>query len=197
MDLSPAQCATLMDLARTAIRRALSGEYPPAPPADHFHEPALLQPAGCFVSLHSLHGRRLRGCVGRLDATLALAEAVRATALGVLDDPRFSHCPVCLDELELLDLEISVVSPSRPVEQPLDFEPLEHGIYLTIGERAGCFLPQVARETGWGREQLLARLCTEKMGLPADRWREPVARLSVFTTLTIGPEPFIRPESMT
>jgi AMMECR1 domain-containing protein len=131
-----------------------------------------------------------------LDATLSLAEAVRVTAIGVLDDPRFGHCPVCLDELELLELEISVVSPLQPVEHPLDFDLMEHGIYLTIGQRSGCFLPQVARETGWSREQLLARLCSEKMGLPANGWREPRARLSVFTTLTIGPEPFVLPGSM-
>jgi len=39
-------------------------------------------------------------------------------------------------------------------------------IYLTLNGRSGVFLPQVARETGWRRDQLLDRLCTEKDGLP-------------------------------
>src|SRR5437764_842590 len=36
---------------------------------DPLADAALVQPAGCFVTLHTLRGRRLRGCVGRLDAT--------------------------------------------------------------------------------------------------------------------------------
>jgi AMMECR1 domain-containing protein len=48
----------------------------------------------------------------------------------------------------------------------------------------------VARETGWTREQLLSRLCVEKMGLPADAWKLPGAKLQVFTTSVVGPEPF-------
>jgi len=68
---------------------------------------------------------------------------------------------------------------------------LNEGIYLTFGESgAGCFLPQVARETGWSKEQLLDRLCVEKMGLLASAWHDPRAKLFVFTTLEIGPEPF-------
>src|SRR5947199_283867 len=60
---------------------------------------------------------------------------------------------------------------------------------LALHAQAGCFLPQVARETGWGREQLLERLCVEKMGLPAASWRSPHAKLQTFTTIIIGPEP--------
>ena len=40
------------------------------------------------------------------------------------------------------------------------------------------------------REQLLERLCVEKMGLPAASWRSPHAKLQTFTTIIIGPEPF-------
>jgi AMMECR1 domain-containing protein len=127
---------------------------------------------------------------------MPLLRTLRSTALSVLDDPRFRHCPVCLDELCRLELEISVVSPLSPAGHPLDFEPVRHGIYLTIGRRSGCFLPQVAQETGWGHEQLLDRLCTEKMGLAASAWRNGEACLSVFTTVTIGPEPFIPTGSM-
>ena len=113
-------------------------------------------------------------------------------AEAVLDDPRFRVNPVTLEELPELELEITVLSPLEPAANPLDFDPLQHGIYLHCQGETGCFLPQVARETGWTKEQLLSRLCSEKMGLPADSWRSPAARLSRFAATIIGPEPFVR-----
>ena len=57
--------------------------------------------------------------------------------------------------------------------------------------RTGTFLPQVARETGWTREQLLAQLCTEKMGLSSVAWQGPDARLLTYRTVICGPAPFL------
>lgn len=111
-------------------------------------------------------------------------------ASAVLEDPRFLTDPVRLEELPLLDIELSILSPLRPAEHPLDFEPLLDGIYLTFGDRSGCFLPQVARETGWSKQQLLDRLCTEKLGLSPLAWKHPASRLYRFTALLIGPERF-------
>jgi AMMECR1 domain-containing protein len=112
----------------------------------------------------------------------------------VLEDPRFYDDPVRLAELPRLEIEISVLSPMRQAQSVTDFDLNTEGIYLIHQNRSGCFLPQVARETGWSREQLLSRLCTEKMGLQPHAWKEPGARLMVFSTLVIGPEPFERPE---
>jgi AmmeMemoRadiSam system protein A len=176
------------------------GPSPPtaAPAADaHVSTPPgssidaqLSQPAGCFVSLHSIAPRRLRGCVGKIEATDPLLQAVRAAAVAVLDDPRFRKEPVRLEELPGLELEISVLSPLRPAAGPLEFDLLNDGVYLVHNGRAGCFLPQVARETGWSREQLLSRLCTEKLGCSAAAWQHAESKLFVFSTLLIGPEPF-------
>ena len=192
MLLSPQHRRVLLDAARATIRTALRGETPPAEvpkaetdPAD----PVLSQPAGCFVTLHRLDTHELRGCVGRLDAVDPLIDAVRRAAAGVLNDPRFSGDRVRLDELPRLQIDVSVLSPLRPASNPLDFDLLNDGIYLTCGGRTGCFLPQVARETGWTREQLLDRLCTEKLGLPADAWQQPGATLYAFEVEVVGPEP--------
>src|SRR2546421_3833349 len=70
MLLTSEQQALLLDLARGAIRCALSPHPVPHLPED----PQLHQPAGCFVSLHELRTHRLRGCVGRLDAKGPLAQ---------------------------------------------------------------------------------------------------------------------------
>src|SRR5690349_13649507 len=148
MNLSDAQIRTLLDLARGTIRAALLAQLPP--PIDT-EDPRLLQPAGCFVSLHAIASHALRGCVGRMDATEPLIRAVRDTALSVLDDPRFDDRPVTYNELPHIEIEISVLSPLRPATGPLEFDPLNDGIYLVCGGRAGVFLPQVARETGWSR----------------------------------------------
>jgi AmmeMemoRadiSam system protein A len=192
MELTPSQCDALLDAAREVIRARVSAGLgttaAPAPPAP---DTDLMQPAGCFVSLHTLsEPRRLRGCIGRLDATKPLWVAVHDAAAAVLEDPRFVDQPVSADEFRDLEIEITVLSPLRPAEHVLDFDPLTDGISLTIGQRTGCFLPQVARETGWTREQLLDRLCAEKLALPVSMWRTPQATLSKFSTLIIGPVAF-------
>jgi AmmeMemoRadiSam system protein A len=186
--IAPDHKRLLLDLARSMIRLTLTEGRPadvPECPA-----PALLSPAGSFASLHELLTHRLRGCVGRMDASQPLWQCVHHSAIGVLGDPRFHDDAVRLEELPSLEIEISVLSPMRQVPTPLDFNLETEGVYLIHHGRSGCFLPQVARETGWTREQLLSRLCIEKLGLPPAAWAEPGARLMVFSTEIIGPEPF-------
>ncbi len=166
MNLSPDQQNALLDLARAAIKAALLRECGPPLPID----PDLQQLAGCFVSLHETRDHRLRGCVGRLDAKASLAETVLAMAQAVLEDPRFLTNPVTIGELFDLDIELSILSPLIPAPSPMEFDLINDGIYLTYGERSGCFLPQVTV------------------------WRHPDTRLYRFTTLLIGPKPFIKSE---
>jgi AmmeMemoRadiSam system protein A len=187
MQLTGEQQSLVLDLARFFVRNALA-DAPSTRPGQS--APFLREPAGCFVSLHALEGHQLRGCVGRIDPGQPLIEALRTASASVLKDPRFARNPVRLEELRSLSIEVSVLSPPRPAASPEDFEPTEEGIYLTVANRTGCFLPQVARETGWTREQLLDRLCLEKLGLAAASWRSPQARLDVFSVQVIGPEPF-------
>jgi AmmeMemoRadiSam system protein A len=189
MTLSPEQTAVLLNLARNTIRAALAGA-PSNGDTEAVIDPSLLQAAGCFVSLHEIGTKRLRGCVGRLEARDPLHRAVADSARSVLTDPRFEREPVTADELSRLEIEISLLSPLRDVSDPLAFDPLADGIFLTIGSRTGCFLPQVGRETGWTREQLLDRLCSEKLELAPGAWRSSEAKLQTFTALILGPEPF-------
>ena len=185
MNLTQEYQDRLLDLARGTIRAALRGTEFPEPSGE---DPVMLQRAGCFVSLHRAYDHRLRGCVGRLDAKLSLGEIVCAMSLGVLEDPRFLTDPVRFDELPELHIELSILSPLRAMASPLDFDLLNEGIYLTHAGRSGCFLPQVARETQWDKEQLLARLCAEKMGVSSVAWRHAETRAFSFTTLIIGPQ---------
>src|SRR5688572_481357 len=139
MDFAPRQRDALLDVVRAVIRRELTragcdrdrGEDGPAAQdtgedsgENSGEDPALLQPAGCFVSLHELVSHRLRGCVGRLDATAPLLTALRLTARSVLSDPRFSRTPVELCDLPRLQVELSVISPLTDVADCLCFEPV-------------------------------------------------------------------------
>jgi len=188
IEFSAEQRRALMGAARASIRTALAGTWAPDGPASD--DPALLQPSGCFVTLHERGTHRLRGCIGRMQAEGPLIRTVHATAAGALEDPRFGDDRVTTGELPRLEMDISVLSPMAPAANTLDFDLLNDGILLTFGTRSGVFLPQVARETGWSKEQLLGRLCSEKMGLSPYVWQNPHARLMKFTSTIVGPEAF-------
>jgi AmmeMemoRadiSam system protein A len=188
VQLSAEQGRELLNLARGVIRSGLAGQqiviHVP-------HDPALHQPAGAFVSLHVRQTHRLRGCVGRVDASQPMYQAVAHAAQSFLGDPRFAAARVQTEELPDIEIEISLLGTLRPAASATDFDLLNDGIYLTVGNRSGLFLPQVARETGWNKEQLLDRLCTEKLGMPARTWELPQAKMQKFATLLVGPEPFV------
>jgi AmmeMemoRadiSam system protein A len=190
MEISPEIQAKILEAARTGIREALRGNTRYTIPAAS--DPALNAPCGCFVSLHDHATHRLRGCIGRLQTPDPLIKSLHETAHSCTQDPRFVQNPVRAEELPRLDLEVSILSPLVEAANPLDFDPPNDGIYLIVGGRTGTFLPQVARQTGWTREQLLARLCQEKMGLPPNAWQQPDAKLLKYKAIVIGPVPFVQ-----
>jgi uncharacterized protein (TIGR00296 family) len=62
----------------------------------------------------------------------------------------------------------------------------KHGVIVSDGFHQGVFLPQVATETGWSKEEFLSELCSQKAGLPADAWKNPNTALYVFTADVFG-----------
>ena len=106
--------------------------------------------------------------------------AVQRKALqAATEDPRFS--PVTASELRDIRIEISVLSFPKKVQNPDQIVMGRHGVIAKQGRRMGVFLPQVASETGWSREQFLNELCSQKAGLSADAWKDPRTELYVFT----------------
>ena len=89
-------------------------------------------------------------------------------------------------ELGEIDVEVSVLTPPRPIERS-EVEVGRHGLALTLGERRGVFLPKVAEECGWDVETYLRSLC-RKASLPEDAWQDPRARLQGFEALSAGEE---------
>ncbi len=151
----------------------MRGEPLPAAPAD----PTLEEPRGVFVSLHG-RGHRLRGCLGHVEADLPLSAATAMMAQAVTcEDPRFS--PVGPDELEGMEVEVSVLSPLRPIA-PDEVVAGRDGLMLRKGRRGGLLLPQVATEHRMDRAAFLEALCQKAM-LPPGSWRDPACELRGFT----------------
>jgi len=166
----------LLDRARQAIthvvRRQSIDDLPafPAPPGK------LAEPGSAFVTVHA--SRRLRGCVGRTDRALALAEVVAQCAIGAaLHDRRFR--PIDESELRDMTIEISVLSELQPAA-PDALEAGTHGVMLCRGERRGLLLPQVAADRGWSVEQFLQEVCRKAELAPA-AWKDPETKILAFT----------------
>ncbi|MDP2652666.1 MAG: AmmeMemoRadiSam system protein B [Candidatus Omnitrophota bacterium] len=141
-------------------------------------DPRLSLPEGAFVTIEK--DGRLRGCIGNIVTPNPLYRTVRDMAIAAAaEDPRFS--PVAADELGSLEVEISVLSQPWAVHNVEEIVPGVHGVLLRRGSQGGIFLPQVATEWKWNREELLSNLCSHKAGLPADCWKDPQTRIEIFT----------------
>ncbi|MBU0700081.1 AmmeMemoRadiSam system protein A [bacterium] len=145
-------------------------------------DPELVICRGVFVSLHK--GHQLRGCIGYIQPIEPLYEAVIKMAIAAsTQDWRFS--PVTMQELDDITIEITVLSELTPIQNISQIEINTHGVQLTIGNHSAVFLPQVAKEQGWNKEELLQYLC-RKAGLSDDDWKMPDARLSIFSGQVFG-----------
>jgi len=172
LPLTPGDQQTLLRMAREAIQEYLRHDRLPdlgEPPE------ALQQPCGAFVTLRK--GKRLRGCIGYVEAVKPLYQTVRECAVAAaLHDPRFH--PVALHEMPGLRLEISVLSLLAEIA-PEKIEVGLHGLLISQGVQRGLLLPQVAVEWKWSREHFLEETCL-KAGLPPDAWRHG-AKIQAFT----------------
>ena len=171
----------LTTIARAAIARRLHLEAAEPPLAG----PALREKRGAFVTLRRREDGELRGCVGFVEARQPLHEAVeRAAQLAAFEDGRFE--PVQPKELDGLVLDVSVLSPLRPIA-PEDVEVGVHGLLIRYAGHSGLLLPLVPLQFGWDREAFLAHTC-HKAGLPKDAWKQPGAVLLAFTAELVEEE---------
>jgi AmmeMemoRadiSam system protein A len=172
--LTPEAKRELLLIAREAILGAIQNR-PYAGPGTIAEE--LIHPGGAFVTIRI--GRELRGCIGYVESPRPLAEVVADVARkAACEDPRFA--PVTFPEFEHANLEISILSPLRHITMTEEIEVGTHGLLLEVGMNRGLLLPQVALEYGWDREAFLDATA-RKSGLNPSAWREPGARIYVFS----------------
>ncbi len=182
--LNDTEKRTLLKVARSAVNTAVRGTPRNEPePTEN-----LRKEFGVFVTLHRYGD--LRGCLGRFEADhTPLIDLVRIMAQeSAMSDVRFR--PVSSDELNELDIEISVLTPMRRVDSPEDVQVGKHGLYIVGsspmgGKRHGTLLPQVPVEQGWDRVTFLEHT-SRKAGLPPDAWKKPETELYVYEAQVFG-----------
>ena len=175
--LTDADKKQLKEIALQSIKDSLDSK-PIARPTLHSQLSILNSKCGAFVSLHK-YGR-LRGCIGHFGEDYPLYEIVAEMArAAAFEDPRFT--PVTREELDDIDIEISVLTPMRRIQSIDEFELHRHGIYIRKGFRSGTFLPQVADEVNWTKEEFIGHCSQDKAGLGWDGWRD--AELYVYEAI--------------
>lgn len=186
--VTPSQGSEIVALARATLESLLEHDGSIAEWYASDPDTAVSRaPAGAFVTLNNRGKKagdpgRLRACMGVIEAKQPLDQAVVQAAVWASEDPRFPRLRA--DELESLDVEVSILSPSHAVAGPAAIEVGTHGVILSKGSHRALFLPQVATEQGWDRETMLDHLA-RKAGLPPGGWLEG-ARFEVFTAQVFG-----------
>jgi AmmeMemoRadiSam system protein A len=185
--LNKEQKKKLLRIARNSIETYLkTGKRLEIEEAD----PVLLKEMGAFVTLHK-HGQ-LRGCIGNLVGRESLYLTVRDMAVeAAVGDPRFPA--VELSELKDIELEISVLSPMERISSADKIQLGVHGVLVKKGFNSGVFLPQVATETGWSKEEFMSNLCVHKAGLSPDAWKDKSTEVYIFTAEVFSETEFSSP----
>jgi AmmeMemoRadiSam system protein A len=174
MKLTAEEKKYLLALARRIITLKAKGqEYH----EEKYFSTSLKLKTGLFVTLNKF--QQLRGCIGYTEGIKPLQRAMEAMSIAAaFEDPRFP--PVEKDEIEDLDIEISILSPLQTISDTKQIEIGTHGIILEQGLMRGLLLPQVATNYNWDVQTFLEQTCL-KAGLPADAWREESTQIQIFS----------------
>jgi MEMO1 family protein len=144
--------------------------------------PTFDQVTGVFVTLHK--NKRLRGCVGNIIGRKPLYQGVIDMAISASEDHRFPK--VSKDELDKIDIEISMLTPLKKIDDPDKIIMGKHGVLVKSFFKSGVYLPQVATETGWTRDEFMNSLCGQKAGMEADAWKTGKCEIYIFSAEVFG-----------
>lgn len=178
--LSDVEKEKLLQIARNTMESYISNRFIPQIDSSALSE-KLKANCGAFVSLHKKGA--LRGCIGQFTAKKPLYQIVQDMVIAAsTQDSRFSR--VISSEFPGIDIEISVLSPLRKIESIDEITLGKHGIYIIKGNSSGTFLPQVATETGWTKEEFLGHCAKDKAGIGWSGWKD--AEIYIYTAVVFG-----------
>lgn len=178
--LSQSEQKELLAIARQSIEGYLTDRIRPD------IDPSTLGPAfkenyGAFVTLHK--DGKLRGCIGRFNPEDPLYLTIQNMAIAAAtQDYRFPA--VTPEEMESIEIEISVLSPMVRIADINEIENGKHGIYIKKGYSSGTLLPQVATEQNWTIEEFLGHCARDKARIGWDGWKD--AELYVYEAFIFG-----------
>ena len=181
--LTDEEKATLFAIAKDTLAWCVNKKKGPFPIESYTITPKLKVNTATFVTL-KIRGD-LRGCIGSLAPVEPLYLSVHHNAVNAaMHDYRFS--PVQSAELPDITVDVSILSPIRDIPNLDAFKLGQHGIILGKGVARAVFLPEVATEQGWTKEETLSYL-SRKAGLSADAWREGT-QFQVFESVVLSPK---------
>jgi AmmeMemoRadiSam system protein A len=173
MSLSAKEKKYLLDLARNIIELKTEEQERER---DAYFSSTLKENRGVFVTLQK--SGQLRGCIGYVEGLKPLQIAVGEMALAAaFDDPRFP--PVDKEELNEIEIEISVLSRLETITGSDQIEIGRHGLIIEQGLMRGLLLPQVATEYNWDVQTFLEQTC-QKAGLPKNAWQDESTTIKIF-----------------
>ncbi len=177
----------LLRLARDRLRAHLAARELKDVEKSYPLTPRLKKQGAAFVTLKT--DDRLRGCIGHVIPVAPLYESVLENAVSACArDPRFTRDRITAEELPKVQIEISVLSRHRRIENVEEIQIGRDGLIIQRGPRRGLLLPQVPVQERWTREEYLVAIC-RKAGLPTHAWKFPDTRLSRFTAQVFAEEP--------
>lgn len=176
----------LVHLARNTISAQLKSKKMPPVPSDA--SSSLKEKCGVFVTLNTVKGHELRGCIGFPMPDFPLVEAtMRAAVESATGDPRF-HAVSSKEFEQGLVVEVSVLTPPQYIEvadlkeYPKNIKVGTDGLIVERGIYRGLLLPQVAVEWEWNEEEFLSQCCL-KAGLTPDAWLVEGTRVLKFQSI--------------
>jgi AmmeMemoRadiSam system protein A len=170
----------LLNLARRTVKEVVTANRLPAVDPKTF--PAkFAEPKGCFVTL--TENGALRGCIGHIMPQVPLYQAVMDNAQSAATrDHRFQ--PVRPDELDKLEVEVSVLTVPQPLafSSPDDLlaklKPHRDGVVLQVNGRGSTYLPQVWEQIP--DKVMFLNTLSEKAGCAPDAWRGPGTAVAIY-----------------
>jgi AmmeMemoRadiSam system protein A len=175
--------------ARAKLREQLGGPQAPRPDRGWCDDSA-----ATFVTLRWHDDGRLQGCIGTLEPRQSIADDVAHNVVAAaLEDARGE--PLTLDDVDELDVEVSVLSPLERVDfadEPSAVAALardQAGVVIEWGARRATFLPAMWLRMPDARD-FLAQL-KRKAGLAPDFWDDDVRlwRYTVDAEEDLAPRP--------
>lgn len=179
LNITEAEKRALLKLARESIKNHLA-KSEMTPPESGFSG-IMNEKYGAFVTLKK--EGKLKGCIGRFNPEKNLYQTIEDIAISAAThDRRFEH--VTLEELNLIEIEISILTPLEKIDSVKKIKLGKHGIYIKKGQSSGTFLPQVAKETKWNKEEFLGHCSRDKAGIGWEGWRN--AELYIYEAIVFS-----------
>ncbi len=178
--LSDNEKNTLLAVARNSIEKRLLIQR--AIPLEEWKlTENLKRKCGIYISLTK--NGVLRGSIGHFDYDVSLFQnVVDMSQASAFDDPRFH--PLIENEVNKINIEISVITHMRRIYELSQFIVGKHGICIKKDGKCGLFLPQVANEVKWNKEEFISHCARDKAGIGWNGWKN--AEIYLFETIVFS-----------